>query len=38
MPLFSLEKLFTGEMIAGLLIIAVSISISARLLEKKVGV
>ncbi|WP_312472169.1 hypothetical protein [Neobacillus sp.] len=38
MPLFSLDKLFTGEMIAGLLIIAVSTFVSARLFEKKVGI
>lgn len=36
--LFSLEKVFLGEVIAGILIITVSTFVSARFLEKKVGV
>ncbi len=38
MPLFSLENIFTGEVSAGILIIVVSLFLSARFLEKKVGV
>lgn len=37
LPLYSLEKVYTGEIIAGVFIIALSLFLSARLLKKKVG-